>query len=1281
MNKKNMFIMLNLRKKIILAGVLAVFLGVSLSSNTFASAKIGKCHGGTQDAPKNADIEAKCKKGNGNAVMWINNVKDNDSNAAITTESSNMSTKWNGSSDATMDLYLRGAYIDSKKRNDRDAYHIILTNSYYGNVSYKNVSSVNFITQASGKLNRGTNIDTNTRWSTGWGSQTVKLNIKKFINAATKGKSCGTNCTTYTYKNLRIYRCPSNSSPGDGDHMCGTGYGVFTLTLKITVDPQYQYQYKLSKLTGDGQTGYDFETSTITDTGSKTEGFTGSLTSILNGTEKASNQSLTISKTSPTSVSYGFKSSLSVKSGGSTHGVANFPKYRITNGGTTITETGTLPTGGGVNNNLYNFTNSFTPAAGSTNKSCRKLEYASSVTYTTTTKYKRPYAKKKFKQTIAIRRRSRSWNFGNKKWNGWSAWSYDKNSNKGWTSTTYSTYDDALSAAKKANSNKYNSTISKALDKVVTFYSYTSNETKDRVYKNSLATDKSNGTTTYAHDGSSGKTYDKSITRCITITSSYTYQEVVYEITGRVTAQAKDGTVSNGIINGNNNTKSYANTTGNIYVKDNNFQATFGGRMTFSKETTEGEPYLNSKHGATEKEAITVGYSITPSDSTNLSKQTNKSWTLYAKNSNSMTKTHDLTATETTSSRTALSAGQSNLYSQKLCYDSKIYVEEGSDGTRKVFDREQTCVSAGLNFHYPFNFDTSLTTSTGDIIYSGSNATVSFTNTVQDRINPLVQGEKYTATPSNLSREGAIFLVPDGVDVENEANGLGKILSGSVDTPRNTNTSDLCKAIKQKLGATNYNNYIKNCYPVKDTSKSKEFTVPDNHFGDKICVIAGINYADSHNAPNQDLENVEPILTEWNSTNRDNTNFAANKWSVSDNTTASSGNPNWRLSALSCAVIAETPTFQTWNAGFQSDNNVKTRVFSRVPGATLDFSKKQTGARTYGSWTETFFIAGGDSTGLASASALGYPNGNSTNHTCDLSKISLANVGTARIDIEKDEEDEDGDTISFTEVSAACEGENASQADQYILGSNISANSGDKLTQLENRYTTNLESGDGYFTGENMTINNDKFYNLTTGSTSIDYQQYDGNVTINNVLNIARNTKTRVLKVNGTLTINRNICLGNGRCNTNSTLTLASRNDESFNDTTSISQLIIIADDINIGKDVDQIDAWLIANKTDESDNLVGKINTCATDNRAECNKTIIFNGPIITGSIILNRTNRNSGNGANLTYNSNLNNLGAATPAEIFNLRPDITFWSYSQSTRSTPASTVYIAELAPRL
>jgi len=114
-----------------------------------------------------------------------------------------------------------------------------------------------------------------------------------------------------------------------------------------------------------------------------------------------------------------------------------------------------------------------------------------------------------------------------------------------------------------------------------------------------------------------------------------------------------------------------------------------------------------------------------------------------------------------------------------------------------------------------------------------------------------------------------------------------------------------------------------------------------------------------------------------------------------------------------------------------------------------------------------------------------------------------------------------------------------------------------------------------------------------------------------------------------------------------------------------ISQVVLIANRIDISGAVDQLDAWLL---TQGADNY---INTCSDRpldqplNSTICNTRLTVNGHVSTDQLHLRRTAQSDRpDGA----------------AEVFNLRADSLLWAQSNDQLINKTSTVYSVELAPR-
>lgn len=169
--------------------------------------------------------------------------------------------------------------------------------------------------------------------------------------------------------------------------------------------------------------------------------------------------------------------------------------------------------------------------------------------------------------------------------------------------------------------------------------------------------------------------------------------------------------------------------------------------------------------------------------------------------------------------------------------------------------------------------------------------------------------------------------------------------------------------------------------------------------------------------------------------------------------------------------------------------------------------------------------------------------------------------------------------------------------------------------------------------------------NPTTGVYDLGNNPTIGNLAVN------ANGQSVILRATGTVRIANGITVRN----------------EGVARASDLSQVVIIADNIEIGAGADRVDAWLITSPT-------GFINTCAngvaTLTSNVCPNTLNVNGPIYTNRLLLRRTG-----GANPPSAAEL-----STPAERFNLRPDAQMWAYAYANKADYAQTDYVQELPPR-
>ena len=199
---------------------------------------------------------------------------------------------------------------------------------------------------------------------------------------------------------------------------------------------------------------------------------------------------------------------------------------------------------------------------------------------------------------------------------------------------------------------------------------------------------------------------------------------------------------------------------------------------------------------------------------------------------------------------------------------------------------------------------------------------------------------------------------------------------------------------------------------------------------------------------------------------------------------------------------------------------------------------------------------------------------------------------------------------------------------------------------------------------------------------------YDGRTTFNS------GEKIIYQKVAGTLVINSNLTYAN-----------------TYSRVGQIPRVIISADNIEIGPNVTRIDPWLIADN----------ISTCGPPRGAqwgdwasmalgnadlrtgECNKPLIFNGPVYAANLYLYRTGgsripkadlrdswANPDSGINPDAYCEESDCGngpngrksaLSAPAEVFNLRPDVFLSSFAGASTGNPvATTDKVTELPPR-
>ena len=119
-----------------------------------------------------------------------------------------------------------------------------------------------------------------------------------------------------------------------------------------------------------------------------------------------------------------------------------------------------------------------------------------------------------------------------------------------------------------------------------------------------------------------------------------------------------------------------------------------------------------------------------------------------------------------------------------------------------------------------------------------------------------------------------------------------------------------------------------------------------------------------------------------------------------------------------------------------------------------------------------------------------------------------------------------------------------------------------------------------------------------------------------------------------------------------------------------LSQMVIIARNIIITRNVTEVNAWLVA----QAPGAGGTLSTCEAVSGGwlnfdvnACNQPLRVNGPVVTDRLYLRRTFGSE--------NASLN-----MPAEVINLRPDTYLWGHHMARSTGSIKTGYLRELPPR-
>lgn len=553
----------------------------------------------------------------------------------------------------------------------------------------------------------------------------------------------------------------------------------------------------------------------------------------------------------------------------------------------------------------------------------------------------------------------------------------------------------------------------------------------------------------------------------------------------------------------------------------------------------------------------------------------------------------------------------------------------------------------------PYNFNTYVTSSidSDDVVFSGERVNISGSYHILSRSNTMVAKNPYATHTSNKETFRIYeLLIPPHTSLHT--------LSGSDRSDQDVCRyygSDNCHLVKAVKGVMNPEGNYNGSDQDSDIFSR---TVPDNgeYVGYKYCTATSIWPASSHNTTTNTIDN----------------NISGPAISGGDET-------KFNVSDLSCVTIAKKPNFQVWGGGMFTNGQIETAVSRKTPGQSFS-SYPSAAEKVFGSWDEYHVVAGGRVYGFGSGASLGYEKGynynlptggsNPSNNIYNLTIANRKNIGESGV---------------YGLPSGLLSRLKARYRD------NIAKNSSLKITTHDTGLQNTYIRGDVNLSQIQLPDHNPK-------ATDTLFRTYG---TLYKTITTAdKQNNTLVLYVDGTLTIDQNLCysaFGGNNCQYETSTKQAAYTDVSTESITKLPQILIFAKNINVLSKVNRVDAWLILDEDNASNNL----NTCSDVNEPsaeQCSETIIFNGPVFAKSLTLKRTGgANHGGGLmagipadrrvlGTRYDKHeggyyaISSDGSVAPAEIFNLRSDAYYWGVGQAQRSGIAEVVYQRELAPR-
>ena len=556
---------------------------------------------------------------------------------------------------------------------------------------------------------------------------------------------------------------------------------------------------------------------------------------------------------------------------------------------------------------------------------------------------------------------------------------------------------------------------------------------------------------------------------------------------------------------------------------------------------------------------------------------------------------------------------------QKLTWDDVKVTPSGNSSTISVGNKRSAYATVNVPYNYTLKpFITN--DNSGGVVYLGGNMNVTIGVATLPRINkgpctvndttkctsPLNGGNAYATITKKTSVKQHVYIKKAGT-------------SNTIDIDSGTEIAN------QRFNTSG------NYYATADNvAREKAIPVPDDGnvaVGDQICVEITITPADSHDAPVSNIVWGDKAKNGGYSTGGTGPQAG---WALREYGTSS-------RRTTSCSTVAKRPTMSVESSNAYSATTFNTSTYTKAFSSS---SNKY----YFGSWSE-YGVFGKVSTStsemFSSGAAIGYSKVYATK-TLNQERATLEDNNTAHDgNVGQDSAANTCVFMTQTFANANCQSGKIGNVSAEIYQNRIIdvyGKEGEDIGTSAGVKDSKKIEGINYHILSDMTVPAIKSPNGYISKVPTDV----GNTIIYNI--------------SGVLIIDGNINDQRGK-------TMTSLSD--------IKNVIIIANKVWITDKVDYINATIIAKSELNTCKYISSTMAAVSQsnlNASTCNTSLIFEAPVITKKLILNRTY-----GAGVGSASNLR-------AEIFNLNMTNYLWSYDQMSKYSQAVTTYSRELPTR-